>query len=105
VTRRDRVAASAGTSLDAMVADLCARIDAGEIREAPLGPLCRPPVHVDRKGAPHLAVVRDTLGRRIGAYEDASYAGRVADAYNRIWHHFEARMRAQDTAKEDGMDG
>lgn len=81
---------NAGEGLERLVADLCARIDSGEIGEAPLGPLCTPPVHLDRKSVRYMAVVRDSLGRRVGAYEDAAYARAVVDAYNRVAEHFAA---------------
>lgn len=82
---------SAYAAVDAMAARLCARIDSGEIQEAPLGPLCQPPVHLDRKTVRYRAVVRDAIGRAVEVHEDAAYARAVVDAYNRVAEHFAAR--------------
>lgn len=80
--------------IEQMIARLCARIDSGEIREAPLGPLFTPPAHMDRKSVRYRSVVRDSLGRAADVYEDPSGAKRMADAYNRVSEHF-AEHRAQ----------
>ena len=105
VARDGEYGSTPTTKLDKREAEMLAAIDAGGYKELPFGPLFCPPATVDRKSVRFRSVVRDGRGRSVGVYEDAAYARRVADFYNRIWHHFEARMRAQDAAKGDGMDG
>lgn len=76
--------------LEKMVGEVCARIDQGDVA-SPLGPLCTPPVRLDRKSVRYMAVIRDRHGRRVAAYEDAEYARAMVDAMNRVAEHFEAR--------------